>query len=73
MNMDNIVNSLEEKARELAKYNEGDYIKDGLLHCGKCHTAKQVVFVLPWNGEVRTPFCSCKCEKEKWEAEKAID
>lgn len=42
---------------------EGDYIVDGLLYCHKCNTPKQCrVEIL---GEVRTPMCLCKCEKEK--------
>lgn len=48
--------------------NEGDYIgEDGLLYCGKCNTRKQreVIF----QDMVRRPYCLCKCEAEKEEAE----
>lgn len=40
----------------------GDYMKDGLLHCGKCHTPKQCRIDL--FGAVRTPPCLCKCASE---------
>ena len=43
--------------------NDCDYIKDGLLMCGKCHTPKQCrVKVLD---QVKMPYCACKCESEK--------
>lgn len=41
---------------------DGDYEKDGLLHCGKCHTPKQC-FVEVF-GYIRKPPCLCKCKKE---------
>ena len=41
--------------------NPTDYIKDGLLHCGKCHTPKQVRIV--WDDTVRTVACLCSCKK----------
>lgn len=44
-----------------------DYIKDGLLYCGNCHTPKQ------WRGTLfgqeRVMPCLCKCEKERQEQE----
>ena len=47
----------------------GDYVLDGLLHCGKCHTPKQC-FVEVF-GTVRTPACLCKCAKEARDREEA--
>lgn len=55
--------ALEARANEVIKTEEGDYIKDGLLYCGKCHTPKQC--------EVRAfektfyPKCLCECEKAR--------
>lgn len=46
-----------------------DYVRDGLLYCGKCHTPKQTR--VEFMGEIRTPYCLCKCAAEKWDAEKA--
>lgn len=69
MNIEKTINNLEAKAAETIKAEQGDYIIDGLLYCGKCKTAKQVrVNIL---GQERTPFCLCKCEAEKRDAEEA--
>lgn len=65
--------NLEAKANGVIKTEADDYIKDGLLHCGKCHTPKQCrVKVLDM---VISPKCLCKCEidrqaKEKEKAER---
>lgn len=49
---------------------EGDYIKDDLLFCGKCHTPKQIEVVIC--GKAVRPYCLCKCgeEEEKAKQEK---
>ena len=47
--------------------NEGDYIENGLLYCGKCRTPKQTEVVA--FGSVWKPYCNCECAKEKYEAE----
>lgn len=47
----------------------GDYEKNGLLHCGNCHTPKQCRVNVPWG-----PFiahCQCQCRKEAYEREQA--
>lgn len=44
-----------------------DYMVDGLLYCGKCHTAKQIE--VKGLGRVYKTYCLCKCEAEKREAE----
>lgn len=38
-----------------------DYVKDGLVHCYKCHTPKQVT--LSFADNTRTVYCICECEK----------
>lgn len=53
-------------SRNIPKEEE-DYVQDGLLHCGKCHTPKQCEVVL--FGQVRKPMCLCKCANEKRERE----
>lgn len=63
-----LVDLLEKKAEISIKTNEGDFVLDGLLHCGKCKTPKQARFEL--FGKVRTPMCLCKCEAERVEKEK---
>jgi DNA replication protein DnaC len=67
MNIEGILDGIEQASG--IKAENGDYIKDGLLHCGKCGTPKQVrVEVM---GRVRTPLCLCKCESERRDAEQA--
>ena len=46
----------------------GDYEKDGLLYCGKCHTRKQFKCDLP--GQSFIAGCMCKCETEKYNRER---
>lgn len=61
------LDSLSEEVRKAMQENPNDYIKDGLLMCGNCHTPKQarVTFM----GIEKTPFCVCKCEAERKQAE----
>ena len=55
---DALIGSIEQKAAESIKAEEGDYLVDGLLYCHKCHTAKQCRVEL--FGRIRTPMCLCK-------------
>lgn len=41
-------------------HDNGDYLKDGLIYCGKCNTKKQRVLVTPWGQSI--VYCLCKCE-----------
>lgn len=62
--MDNILDITMKNSEKNIKIHNEDYIgENGLLFCGKCHTAKQVR--VPFNGKIRTPRCICKCEKEE--------
>ena len=65
-----LIDEAVEQSKINIRVNEGDYTgKDGLLYCGKCNTKKQAeIEVL---GEIRRPFCVCKCEKEKMDREEA--
>lgn len=45
----------------------GDYRKDGLLYCGKCHTPKE--FRGKFLGMVKVVPCLCRCRSEKLAAE----
>lgn len=46
---------------------DGDYYKDGLLHCGNCDTPKQCNISL--FGTIKTVVCICKCRKNEIESE----
>ena len=56
-------------ARTKAITKEGDYIKDGILHCGVCNEPKQGIYTLP-NGRKITPAIMCRCEKEQEDRER---
>lgn len=45
------------------KFEENDYIKDGLVYCGKCDTPRQVI--ISWFGDKRKVWCECTCRAEK--------
>lgn len=62
---------LEARANEAIKTEDGDYIKDGLLHCGKCNTPKQCRVDL--SGLIISPKCLCKCEKERIQREEEAE
>lgn len=63
MNLSGAFDQIAMTASQSIRAEEGDYIVDGLLYCHKCHTPKQCRIEIL--GEIRTPMCLCKCEKEK--------
>lgn len=68
---ENMLKALIEKASKGDHYEEGDYFVDGLLYCGKCHTAKQCRFEAAWGG-IMEPYFLCECGmKRREEEEKA--
>lgn len=71
MEMNGVIEGLAKAAARNAKGHEGDYIKDGLLYCGKCHTPKQCE--IERGGRVIKPYCMCKCEVEREERLKEED
>lgn len=64
------------KKAMITKENPGDYMKDGLLHCGRCNTPKQALLRLPaltGTDTLQAFPVTCKCQKEadeKAEAER---
>lgn len=68
MNMDGIIEGFAKAAERNAKPQAGDYIKDGLLYCGKCNTPKQCE--MEFGGRIIKPYCMCKCEVEEEERRK---
>jgi len=61
------INKLVDLSHRNINVREGDYIKDGLLHCGRCNTPKQGEYTMPWG--IVKPYILCKCEIEKAERE----
>lgn len=52
-----------------------DYEKNGLLHCHKCNTPKQVLLEMPaiLGGGKRLQHCMCKCQSEAEELRREHD
>lgn len=63
MDLKPLIDGIERTAAESIKAEQGDFILDGLWHCGKCKTPKQGRFMMPW-GEV-TPMMLCECAAER--------
>lgn len=67
--MNEFLQKLAEHSTNAIPINEDDYIKDGLLYCGKCHTPKQKRFFV--GGKTIMPHMLCSCETEKRDQEEA--
>lgn len=63
-----VLNRVEQKTQELSKPSAQDYYKDGVLYCGKCHTAKQHIGQV--FGAMQIVPCICKCRKAELDAER---
>lgn len=64
---DELLEQIGERAELMRK--DGDYVQDGLLHCGICKEPKQMVVILP-NGKKKVPAILCRCQREEEESEK---
>lgn len=60
MNMDIMIDSLSALSRQKAE--PGDYERDGLLYCGKCHTPKQCLVTVCSREKVVGCLCACQSE-----------
>ena len=69
MEITGMMENLERTTAQRIKAEEGDYLVDGLLYCGKCHTRKQTRIQI--HGRDFTPMCICKCEAQKRAEEEA--
>jgi len=67
MNLERVIDGIEQASQ--IKHEPGDYYENGLLHCGKCGTPKQIEIEL--FGKVRKPLCLCKCAAERRDREAA--
>lgn len=64
---DDFLETLAARAKVIKK--DGDYVKEGILHCGVCNEPKQGVYTLP-NGKKIIPAIMCKCERMQEEKER---
>lgn len=67
MDLSKIIDGIEKKASESIRVEQGDYLLDGLWHCGKCHTPKQCR--VEFAGIKKEPFCLCKCGEQQRDKE----
>lgn len=68
--MQQTFDNLVQQSSKAIPINEGDYKgENDLLYCGKCGTPKQTEVIV--FDKIRRPFCLCKCEAERREAEEA--
>ena len=68
MDLGIIIEQINKNAAKHIKSENGDYLNDdGLLMCGKCNTPKQKKISL--FGQIKTPYCLCRCETEKRDSE----
>lgn len=67
MRMENLIKTLAQRSAALAVPEEGDFVRDGLLHCGKCGKPKQCRVML--HEETKTPEvvgCCCDCRNQEY-------
>lgn len=62
MDTNQLIQGIAETAARANRRNEGDYIENGILMCGKCHTPKQCE--LEFGGRIIKPYCMCRCEAD---------
>lgn len=62
-----IVATVEQKTAANMPRNSADYMENGLLYCGKCHTPKE--FRGNFLGMVKVVSCLCRCRADELAAE----
>lgn len=65
----NIIKTIVIPTQENINPEEGDYLMDGLLYCGKCDTPKEGIFDFP-NGQMKIRHL-CKCAAEAYKRDQA--
>lgn len=64
-----MIANIQAAAEESKVVDERDYMEDGLLHCWKCHQAKEVMVPFPWGNMKCIAKCACEMEALKREDE----
>ena len=60
--MEKVLNKIETLVAANVTSDPEDYVMNGVIMCGKCHTPKQHKGTIL--GQERTVPCMCKCEYE---------
>ena len=63
MEYDEMMEIISRNARKNNPENDSDYMKGGLLYCGKCNTPKQCK--IEFMGKIMTPYCMCRCAEDE--------
>ena len=64
--MDDFLPTLAQRSAALAVPEEGDFMRDGLLHCGRCGKPKQCRVVLHGETEEQIVGCCCDCRNQEY-------
>lgn len=64
-----MIAGIQQRAEETKVVDERDYMEDGILHCWKCHQAKEVIVPFPWGEMKCVAKCACETEQLKREEE----
>jgi DNA replication protein DnaC len=67
--IDNVIGNISEAVRANSNFNEGDYMRNGLLHCINCNTPKQYHFKIDEMNIDTIVWCICVCRKREIEEE----
>lgn len=74
MNLQSAYEKIVQSAEEQNPKAPGDYMKDGLLHCGKCHTPKQAMIRQPRIKGIEQGYkpmpIVCECRKQRLKEER---
>ena len=69
--MEKVIYDLANRSHHIIPVREGDFVKDGLWHCGICKSPKQ--YKKDMDGFTINAMCLCKCEAEKLRKEEEED
>lgn len=59
------LNKIIDEINPKIKINESDYIKNGLLFCGRCHTQKQTIVTINNEKKIVNNLCECELQALK--------
>lgn len=66
-----LIKNIEEVASKASPQMPGDYERDGLLYCGKCHEPKQCR--ISFDGNEKVVSCSCSCTAKEPDNKERIE
>ena len=70
MDFGSLMDRLSQHTAENSVFHDSDYIRDGLLYCGKCQMPKQVR--VNFLGTEKIQYCTCRCDEEIYQHEEKL-